>query len=162
LKTLKKWQESSTYDFFTHNKEAYLAETFKTVPRTSPEELNQAIEEKIEHFILLESITSKPFLIGSICVINLNPSLYFGMLSVDPKWQGHSLGLSLMRLVESIAKENGFESVELKVVHVREELIKLYERLGYKKVGTDEWPKHLRHQVDREVHFIVMVKQINI
>ena len=65
-------------------------------------------------------------------------SLFFGMLVVSPTLQGAGIGKLLLSRIETIAYDLGCREVRMSVVHVREELIKFYERRGYQATGRSE------------------------
>lgn len=64
---------------------------------------------------------------------------YFGMFSVRPGIQGSGVGGGLLDEAERIAREEWrAESLELTVIHLREELIGWYERRGYARTGAEK------------------------
>lgn len=132
--------------------EAYLVETFKTRKRTSIDELKE--EFKDYDFIVIEK--DDKILIASVQLSKKEKFIYFGMLAVDPKYQGYGFGFAIIQLIKEITKLMNLEYVELWVVHIRKELINYYQKLGFEKVGTEEWPKHLLHEVNQDVHFDIM------
>lgn len=135
--------------------ESYLVETFKTKKRTNVEDLKE--EFKNNSFILIEgSSNDKDFIVASVEVNIKGKGLYFGMLAVDKIYQGYGFGFAMIELIKDITKEMKLEYVELWVVHVRKELIQYYEKLGFEKIGTEEWPKHLLDEINQEVHFEIM------
>jgi ribosomal protein S18 acetylase RimI-like enzyme len=80
---------------------------------------------------------------------------YFGMLSVLPELQGKGLGRRLVQVAEAMAEATGATSMSLRIINLREELSRWYQRLGYREVGTAP----LNHRrVKRPCHFIEMAK----
>jgi GNAT superfamily N-acetyltransferase len=80
------------------------------------------------------------------------------MLSVEPIWQDKGIGKLLVLNAIETAKSLGLKNIQLQVVHLREELISWYKRLGF--VLSD---KILPFEVPTEfgkpkvpVHFIEM------
>lgn len=67
--------------------------------------------------------------------INLEKTLYVGMLSVHPLLQSRGLGTKLMASAEEVAREEGCTKLTIKVITSRTELIGWYERQGYKCSG---------------------------
>ncbi len=64
---------------------------------------------------------------------------YFGMFSVKPGLQGSGVGRGVLEEAERIAREEwGATSLELTVIHVRDELIEWYERRGYERTERDK------------------------
>ena len=83
---------------------------------------------------------------------------YFGMLSIDPRFQGRGLGRSMVAAVESHFRARGCHAVDIQVVNLREELPPFYERLGYVATGTRPFPDD--GSATRPCHFIVMTKRL--
>jgi GNAT superfamily N-acetyltransferase len=77
------------------------------------------------------------------------------MLSVLPELQGKGLGRRLVQVAEAMAEATGATSMSLRIINLREELSRWYQRLGYREVGTAP----LNHRrVKRPCHFIEMAK----
>jgi ribosomal protein S18 acetylase RimI-like enzyme len=83
---------------------------------------------------------------------------YFGMLSIDPRFQGRGLGRSMVAAVESRFRAQGCRAVDIHVVNLREELPAFYERLGYVTSGTLPFPDD--GSATQPCHFIVMTKRM--
>jgi len=81
---------------------------------------------------------------------------YFGMLSIDPGFQGRGLGRSMVAAIESRFRAQGCRAVDIHVVNLREELPPLYERFGYVISGTLPFPDD--GSATQPCHFIVMTK----
>ncbi len=60
---------------------------------------------------------------------------YLGMLTVDPRKQGHGVGGQLLQFSEGQAKAWGCKVMYMNVISVREELIAWYERQGYRRTN---------------------------
>jgi GNAT superfamily N-acetyltransferase len=80
---------------------------------------------------------------------------YFGMLSVDPEFQGMGLGTRLVRIAEAMCEAMGARSVRLNIVNLREELGRWYRSLGYHEVGTAPYD---HRPVKQPCHFVEMHK----
>lgn len=83
---------------------------------------------------------------------------YFGLLSVDPDYQGLGLGRRMVAVAEALCEAMGCRKLGLRVVNIREELAPWYRRLGYKETGaiapfTDP-------RVTRPCHFVEMEKAL--
>ena len=63
---------------------------------------------------------------------------YFGLLSVDPEWQGHGLGRKLVDLAEEFCQAAGRSLMQIRVLNHRTELPPFYEKLGYTIAGIEE------------------------
>ena len=83
---------------------------------------------------------------------------YFGMLSIDPGFQGRGLGRSMVAAIESRFRAQGCRAVDIHVVNLREELPPLYERFGYVISGTLPFPDD--GSATQPCHFIVMTKRV--
>lgn len=64
----------------------------------------------------------------------------FGILStaVAPEYQGHGIGRLLTENVEKFARENNYPTIRMSVEQNNIPSVKLHEKLGYKKVLSDE------------------------
>jgi ribosomal protein S18 acetylase RimI-like enzyme len=83
---------------------------------------------------------------------------YFGMLSIDPRFQGRGLGRSMVAAVESYFRARGCRAVDIQVVNLREELPPFYERFGYVSSGTLPFPDD--GSATEPCHFVVMTKRL--
>ena len=63
---------------------------------------------------------------------------YVVTLDVDPRYRGQGLGRLLMRSIEDLAREEGASAMTLHVAMLNESAVRLYERLGYVRVGVEE------------------------
>ena len=68
---------------------------------------------------------------------------------VDPMVRGAGLGRALLERVARLAVEAGAERVTLKAYHHNTEAIRLFERLGYRQVGSDEALRLMARDVSR-------------
>jgi N-acetylglutamate synthase-like GNAT family acetyltransferase len=85
---------------------------------------------------------------------------YLGLLSVDPARQKSGLGRSLVSAAEEFAREMGAHFMDLRIVNLREELPRIYERYGYAASGTEPIPQEMAEQVSMPCHFIRMSKPL--
>lgn len=60
-------------------------------------------------------------------------SLDIESVAVDPEYRGRGLAKALFKHIEDIAKQRGYERIELEVREHNLEAIGLYEKLGFKK-----------------------------
>jgi ribosomal protein S18 acetylase RimI-like enzyme len=60
-----------------------------------------------------------------------NENLYMGMLSVEPTLQGNGIGKLLVSSAIQYGQSLGLEKIQIQVVHLRQELILWYEKLGF-------------------------------
>ena len=83
---------------------------------------------------------------------------YFGLLSVDPAYQGLGLGKRMVAVAEALCEAMGCRTVSLRVVNIREELAPWYRRLGYRETGATEPFNDPRAK--RPCHFVEMAKPL--
>ncbi len=106
--------------------------------RTDAESLSDIMQTP-DHQIEMAFDEISQQLIGSVHLIQEAPdTLYFGMLTVEPKLQGKGLGKILLKHVESIAKARGLSRIRFTVIPSRTELVAFYERRGYTPTGKTE------------------------
>ena len=84
---------------------------------------------------------------------------HFAMLSVDPPLQGRGLARVLMKAVEDHCRAAGCESIEIEVVHLREELPAFYDKMGYAPTDTAPFPD--KAKLRREAHMVRMTKRLS-
>jgi GNAT superfamily N-acetyltransferase len=82
---------------------------------------------------------------------------YFGMLAVAPEAQKHGLGRALIEACESNARDGGCGAMTIKVVNLRTDLLRRYERLGYLVTGTEPY---VHRPVLQPCHFVTMEKSL--
>jgi GNAT superfamily N-acetyltransferase len=63
---------------------------------------------------------------------------YFGLLSVDPAYQGRGLGKKLVDQAEDVCRNAGCGVMQIRVLNHRTELPPFYEKLGYSVAGIEE------------------------
>ncbi len=88
-----------------------------------------------------------------------NDRSYLGLLSVQPARQGAGLGRQLVAAAEILARESGSRVMDLRVISARgEQLLRFYQRLGYKFIRTEPFPANLVAKVSS--HYILMSKPL--
>lgn len=70
--------------------------------------------------------------------------LTVGALAVDPPMRGKGIGTRLMEVVFDWARERGFRSLSLEVVDTNPAARRLYERLGFVPIKTQQLPYPFR------------------
>jgi GNAT superfamily N-acetyltransferase len=85
------------------------------------------------------------------------PRAYFGMLAVDPAQQKHGFGRALIAAAESRAIDAGCTVMDIKVVDLRTDLLRFYDRLGYLVTGTEPYE---HRPVLQPCHFVTMEKAL--
>lgn len=82
---------------------------------------------------------------------------YFGMLAVAPEAQRRGLGRVMIETCESAARGAGCRVMTIKVVSLRADLLRRYERLGYLVTGTEPY---VHRPVIQPCHFVDMEKPL--
>lgn len=81
------------------------------------------------------------------------------MLSVDPGRQRAGIGRRLIAAAEEFCREQGCRFMDLSIVDLRTELPPLYEKFGYRIVGSEPFPAD-QMPVSRPCSFITMEKEL--
>jgi GNAT superfamily N-acetyltransferase len=81
---------------------------------------------------------------------------YFGLLSVDPSFQGRGLGRELIKQAESFCRNVGRNVMRIRVLNHRTELPPFYEKLGYHISRIEEVEQEPTARMP--YHFIEMEK----
>jgi ribosomal protein S18 acetylase RimI-like enzyme len=70
-------------------------------------------------------------------------------LCVNPNYQNMGLGGKVLNHIEQELKDNGIQSVRLDVFSKNPFALRLYEKLGYQKVGEAYWRKGTFHLMEK-------------
>jgi GNAT superfamily N-acetyltransferase len=81
---------------------------------------------------------------------------YFGLLSIDPAYQGRGLGRTLVEQAEHFCRQAGCPVMRIRVLNHRTELPPFYEKLGYQNAGIEEVEQVPTARMP--YHFIIMEK----
>jgi GNAT superfamily N-acetyltransferase len=90
-------------------------------------------------------------------------TVYLGMLTVAPSHQTCGIGKEILRHAEEIAQGWQSPGMRMTVLHQREELIRYYERRGYRK--TEAWEPFPGHDPRfgipkvQDLKFLELVKE---
>ena len=133
---------------------AFLAESwFKSVDRTNPEQVRELMSKGV--FLLLEEDAR---LLACVYLEPRGDRVYLGMLSVEQDAQGRGIGRCMMQQAEDFARRAGHVAIDLRIVHLREELPPYYRKLGYVESGTEPAPDFPGVKVP--IHFVLMSKSL--
>jgi ribosomal protein S18 acetylase RimI-like enzyme len=102
-------------------------------------------------------------IISCVELKEMDGRLYLGMLTVEPSIQGGGIGKEMLRASEDFGRKQGCQSVFMRVVTRRTELIAWYERHGYKDNGERmpfKFSDPRMGQAKEPLEFLMMEKQL--
>jgi len=128
--------------------------------RTDEAEVRERLERPNGCFLAIdapdESEGPNATLAGAVYVETRGDRGYFGMLAVDPDWQGVGLGRTLVCTAEAHCRAAGCRFMDIDVVDLRTELPGFYQVLGYSAVSATPFPDASR--VYQPVKLVLMTK----
>ena len=134
---------------------AFLAESwFKSADRTNAAQVRELLSKGL--FLLLEE---EARLLACVYLEPRGDRVYLGMLSVEQDVQGRGIGRQMMHEAEEFARRAGHVAIDLRIVHVREELPPYYRKLGYVEAGTEPAPNFPGVKIP--IHFVLMSKSLH-
>lgn len=130
--------------------------------RTSRESLTEQINNP--NALILKGVNKEGEICGCVYLERKESSLYLGMLTVSPTLQNSGIGKVLLAAAEDYARASGLFKLSMTVISLRKELIKWYERRGYRKTNRKEaFPNDPRFGIPKQsLEFIIMEKAINL
>lgn len=139
---------------------AYQVESFFVdSERTNSEDVRGRIGESGRGFLVIDDEDTPSRLVGCVYVEVNGRRAYFGMLAIDPDWQGRGLGRALVTAAEMHGRGAGCDVLAITVVNLRTELFPLYARLGFVPTGRT-LPFHTSEKLTRAAHLVEMVKPL--
>jgi ribosomal protein S18 acetylase RimI-like enzyme len=84
---------------------------------------------------------------------------HLGMLAVEEHVRGRGLGRALIAAGEAWLREARVRIVDIEVVNLRTELVSLYEKLGYRVLGT---APYVKRDITQPCYFVRMAKDIDV
>ena len=129
---------------------------FKKVPRMQHEyQFKDAYNEKR----IIKAVDSTDGKIAGMILWETRGNIIeFGPLAVLPEYGGKGLGKTLINYVIEIAREKSIPTVEITVVNLRTELFTFYEKQGFVRQGTAEYPHP--EKLTQPCHFVVYRKDL--
>jgi N-acetylglutamate synthase-like GNAT family acetyltransferase len=128
---------------------------FKAGDRLDADEVQHLLEKG--RFLVLEENGQ---LQGCVYVELRGERAYLGLLSTNPAKQRSGIGTRLTTAAEEFARESGCRFMDLRVVHLREELPGIYQKFGYEISGKEELPAEMLSHFTQPCYFITMTKEL--
>jgi N-acetylglutamate synthase-like GNAT family acetyltransferase len=128
---------------------------FKAGDRLDAEEVQHLLEKG--RFMVLDEDGQ---IQGCVYVELRGERAYLGLLSTNPNRQRAGIGTRLTAAAEEFARESGCRFMDLRVVHLREELPGIYQKFGYEISGKEELPEEMLGNFTQSCYFITMSKEL--
>ncbi|HVO72820.1 MAG TPA: GNAT family N-acetyltransferase [Ignavibacteriaceae bacterium] len=126
--------------------------------RTNETDIRNRMQKPNAQFLIIEDeITNN--LAGAVYIEIRNKRGYYGLLSIEPKYQKKGLAKRLINEVEEYCLKVGCSDIDIDVVNLREELPPFYEHLGYHFTGETSAFKDIS-KLKKEAHFLYMTKKL--
>ena len=104
-----------------------------TGKRITADELQRIINEPGS--VIIKCCTGNGHLTGCVYLKKTDKQMYLGMLTVSPTLQAGGIGKRILKAAEAYALENGCDTIVMRVISIRHELIAWYQRHGYIDTG---------------------------
>ncbi|MGH9716868.1 MAG: GNAT family N-acetyltransferase [Candidatus Acidiferrales bacterium] len=135
---------------------AFAIETFIEGMRTDARRVAEMMQ--LGHFLVAAG-RGEP-LIASVYIELRGARGYFGMLAVDPMYQGKGFGARMVRAAEDHCRERGCKAMDITVLSLRPELLPFYHRLGYAESGTEDFHPSRPLRTDATCYSVLMSKDL--
>jgi ribosomal protein S18 acetylase RimI-like enzyme len=110
---------------------------------------------------ILKYINTSGQIIGCVYLQLRKQKLYLGMLTVSPTLQTNGIGRKLLHDAEMIAHQLNCRVIFMTVITTRLELIKWYERRGYRATGKIEpFPEDTKFGAPKEVIQLAVFEKV--
>lgn len=138
---------------------AYVVEGFFLAgERTSPDQVRARLQHSASCFLVVDDPQAPERLAACVWVEVREDRGYFGMLAVEPAWQGRGLARLLITAVENHCRSAGCRFLDISVVNLRSELPAFYRQFGFAPYGTA--PFHDPVKLTRPAHLVLMTKPL--
>lgn len=114
--------------------------------------------------VLLKAEGTDGTLQGCVYLEKQQDTLYLGMLTVAPHLQNGGIGKQLLQAAEAYAHDQQCATIVMTVISVRHQLIRWYERHGYRPTGVTKPFPHgdPRFGIPRQpLEFVVLEKRLD-
>jgi ribosomal protein S18 acetylase RimI-like enzyme len=112
--------------------------------------------------VILKYCDNDNNLVGCVYLKQDNSSMYLGMLTVSPTLQAGGIGKKILQAAEKYAIDKKCDTIEMKVISIRYELITWYERHGFYNTGkVSPFPDDPLSIQTQPLEFITMEKNCN-
>jgi GNAT superfamily N-acetyltransferase len=135
---------------------AFAIETFLAGTRTDEQGLAEMMQ-KGSFFVRCDQSGN---LLATVYVEQRGSRGYFGMLAVDPAYQGQGLGRAMVKAAEDYCRDQGCTVMDLTVLSLRPELLPFYASLGYVKIGAEQFQPRRAIKTGMTCQSIVMSKAL--
>jgi GNAT superfamily N-acetyltransferase len=135
---------------------AFAVETFIEGMRTDA----RRVLETMRDGVFLVCAGKDERILASVYVETRATRGYFGMLAVDPLYQGKGFGARMVQAAEEHCRERGCIAMDITVLSLRPELLPFYHRLGYAETGTEEFRPSRPMRAGAECYSILMSKNL--
>ena len=136
---------------------AFAIETFLDGTRTDQTRIAEMMQEG--EFLVASEVSSGR-IVASVYTETRGERGYFGMLAVDPTWQGTGLGRKMVEAAEDHCRKHGCKHMDITVLSLRPELPPFYRKLGYAETGTEDFHPSRPLKSGVECHCIIMSKPL--
>lgn len=132
-----------------------------TSKRINAEGIKKLMDEP--NAVLLKCCSDDDTFIGCVYLKKNDNKMYLGVLTVSPTLQAGGIGKKILKASEEYAVEKKCDTMEMRVISIRKELIAWYERHGYNK--TDETTPYIPDPnfsiPTQPLEFIMMEKSLS-
>jgi GNAT superfamily N-acetyltransferase len=135
---------------------AFAVETFLEGMRTDA----RRVLEMMRQGVFLVCAGKDDQIVASIYMETRGARGYFGMLAVDPLYQGKGLGARMVQAAEDYCRERKCTAMDITVLSLRPELLPFYHRLGYAETGKEEFRPSRPMRAGAECYSILMSKNL--
>jgi GNAT superfamily N-acetyltransferase len=135
---------------------AFAVETFLEGQRTDESQFTNMMRKG--SFLVAEDDSGQ--MLAAVYIELRGDCGYFGMLAVNPSWQGSGLGRIMVEAAERYCFRHGCKRMEITVLSLRPELLPFYRKFGYREIGTEKFQPSRPLKDGAECHCVLMSKPL--